>query len=151
MNDLIVEMEVLDSQVPRVFESLLREGYEYGGAKLDGTQALGAYVEALLHNPKLGRSIRVSYLPPLPPYPDALVVHVDNGTSDTFAVTNFLRHIGVPPSELRPLDLGQYSGGLVDRVSACLRALKAAVDKYLEPIVSGVEWKHVPIDWAGHK
>jgi hypothetical protein len=151
MSKLLVERVTLDVQVPKVFEPLFRNGYQYQKAKIDSTPALGAYVEAFFHNAELSRSLRVCYLPPCPPHPDALLVHIDNGATDSFAIGNFLRHIEAPTTDVEVIKLGNYQGDFPTRLSACLTAVKGVLDKHLEPVISGKEWKHVPINWMGLK
>ena len=147
MSNLQLELAVLDAQVLKTFDPLFRDGYQYQKAKIDSTPALGEYVEASVHNSKLSRSLRVCYLPPCPPHPDALVVHIDNSASDSFAIGNYLRHVGAPTTDIEVIKLGNYQGDFPTRLAACLTAVKGVLDRHLEPIILGKEWKHIPINW----
>lgn len=151
MTGLESEKQVLGTQVRDVFEFLLDKGYEYTGTNDVKTDALGPYIEALFRHPASHRRVRVTYLPPAASQPDALLVFIENGETDSFAVHEFLRLRNAPSEELTSLELTSYEGRLNERIRAVLDAAKRAMEKYLAPVVSGGSWEHIPIDWAGYK
>jgi hypothetical protein len=151
MNDTEAAKPLLDMLVKRAFEYLLPTGFQYLGTALNSTAALGEYLEAVMRNPTTKRQIRAVYLPPYESFPAALRVFLEHGGRDAFALDDFIRYRGAAPEEVESLKLSNYQGNLEERLSACLCAAKAAMDKYAERIVSGSEWTHVPMDWKGIK
>jgi hypothetical protein len=77
------------------------------------------------------RRVRVTYLPPAGSQPDALLVFVANGDTDSFAVHEVLRFRNAPSEEVTSLDLTNYEGSLGERIRAGLEAAKRAMEKYL--------------------
>lgn len=146
------EKDLLAEEVLRVMKDLPNKGYAYLGASTQSMPAIGDYWEAVFHSPKRNRYLRIAYIPPRGgTHPDALVVHVENGRTDSFSIADFLAYTNAPREVIQSVTLGSYQGTFSDRIGACLAAIKKAIDCYLGKVIEGTGWTHVPIDWGGHK
>lgn len=151
MNDLTTARDALDAQSKRVFGDFVANGYRHLGTIYASTAALGQYLESVLENREAQRRIRVSYLPPIDPHSDAMIVFLENGATDSFAVDGYMRSRDFPADEIAEVTLSNHTGSLEERLGACLDEVKCVLDKHLSDVTSGTKWESVPINWQGHK
>jgi hypothetical protein len=151
MNDLTSAKDTLDTQSRRVFSDFVVKGYQHLGTTYAHSAALGQYLESIFENQGAQRRIRVSYLPPVAPHPDAMVVFLERGTTDSFAIDSYMRIRDLPAHEIAGVTLASHTGSLDERIGGCLDITRRVIEKYLAAVTCGAEWESVPIDWYGHK
>lgn len=151
MNDLATAKAALDAQSRRVFGDFVAKGYRHLGTTYASTAALGQYLESILENREAQRRIRVSYLPPIDPHPDAMIVFLEKDVNDSFAVDGYMRSRDFSTDEIAEVTLSNHTGSLEERLGACLNEVKYVLDKHLSDVTYGTKWESVPINWQGHK
>jgi hypothetical protein len=148
MLDLQTFLPTLDAKVKKVFSPYEGYGYQRVETKIDASKALGSYLESRILASSISREISVSYFLQGKSKHGTLVVHLQNGSGDSFKVVDGMRVKGASEAERLQLALHTLNGETIERIDSALASAKLSLDKYLLEVVKGNEWFHIPTNWG---
>ena len=144
-------LKALDAEVTAALNFLEGIGYRYEQANESSMELLGPYIECCFRNAMLGTSLTLNLIPAEKPGTrNALVLHMGWGNR-TLTLHEYLKYYGATEARSRALELGGASEPAVQDIARVLAAASELLRGELFGVISGKEWKDVPIDWGDYK